>query len=129
VIPPIIKETKVFVLIVVKPAACLPNDPNREYGKNLWRQYLEGLGALLADLMNRVFNLADNFQVKRIVKNTPILQKEQEAAHSVRIRRTGVGPLNSSKRCTDARDPPRGLSRDLSNPPKSAHQFVTLRII
>lgn len=80
-----IKEPELFVLIGMKSTARLTNGADRRNGKRFCGQSLKRLGALLAYFMDRVFYLADLFEVSRIVKNATILQEHHKLPDNLAI--------------------------------------------
>ena len=108
-----IKEPKLFVLISMKSTAGLTNGADRRNGENFCWKSLKSLGALLPYFMNRVFDLAELFKVRRIVENAAVLQEHHKLPDDLAIRGAGVCPLNPTKGAADARYSAGCVRRDL----------------
>ncbi len=109
-----IEVRKLLVLLVVKHAAGAPNYPNGVARRGTRRQRLQSLGALLADLVNGMFNLTLCFKLEWVEEYTPIFKEDQKAPDDFGFGWAGIGPLDAAYRRADSCYASCGFGRYLS---------------
>ena len=83
----------------------------------------------MADLVNRVVDLAADFELQGIVEDAPVFQRHQEAAHDHPLRRPGIGELHAAAEAEEregaAGNPPRRLG---GHPGGPSYRFARHRL-